>query len=369
MKKLYVFFLLALCANAIFAQSIFDNPINFTNPNTANPFTAGQTVDPNITVSGIGRGTGIAGSNATNRYNANGWTSPALDANDYFEFVLTPNPGISISYISLVFTTQVSNVALPNFALRSSIDGFTTDIGTVTAGTSATLNTIDLSGAQYQNLSGATTFRVYAWGADLATRTFSINDFTFNGVTGVLPVSLEYFSGSKLSNGLSLNWKANCSGTGSAAFVIERSNDGRNFKAVNSFTASAVRCLQPFEFTDNSAAAGKNFYRIKVTEDNGKSFYSNIISLLNASEGFDMTALLPTLVKNSAVLSVSAAKKTQLTVVITDYMGRRVQQQVYSLAAGSNQLTVNAAGLAAGVYTITGITSAMEKAALRFVKE
>lgn len=72
---------------------IFTNPITATNPNTANPFTAGQTFDPNITVSGIGRGTGIAGQNANNRYNASGWSTTTIDLNDYYEFTLTPLAG------------------------------------------------------------------------------------------------------------------------------------------------------------------------------------------------------------------------------------------------------------------------------------
>lgn len=372
MKKIYFFLLLAFLTNALIAQSIFDNPITGTNPNTANPYTTGQTVNANITASGIGRGSGVPGANATDRYAATGWNSASLDANDYFEFTLTPNTGIAISYISFAFTLQNSATGpTTNFAVRSSLDGFTTDIpATIASGaTPGVLNTVDLSGAAFQNLSTATTFRIFAWGATNVNGTLSVNSFTFNGVTGVLPVSLEYFSGSKNNNGLSLNWKANCSASGNASFVIERSSNGRNFTAINNFTASAVRCMQPFEYTDATAAAGKSFYRIKVTEDNGKSFYSNIISLLNAADGFDIAAVQPTLVKSSAVLSVSSAKKTQLTVIITDYAGRKMQQQVYSLAAGSNQLTINAAGLPAGIYTATGITTAMEKAVVRFVKE
>ncbi len=184
-----------------------------------------------------------------------------------------------------------------------------------------------------------------------------------------MPVTLEYFSGAKLTNALSLNWKANCSGTGSAAFVIERSTDGRRFSEINNFTASALRCQQPFQYVDNSAAAGKNYYRIKVTEDNGKTFYSSIIVLLNAADGFDIAGILPTVVSNSAVLNVTAAQKTQLTVTIRDFAGRKMQQQVYNLVAGSNQLTVNAANLPAGIYNVTGVTAAMQTATIRFVKQ
>lgn len=64
--------LLLLMNGLGFGQSIFTNPITDTNPNTANPHTTGQVVNPNITASGNGRGAGITGSNANDLYNANG---------------------------------------------------------------------------------------------------------------------------------------------------------------------------------------------------------------------------------------------------------------------------------------------------------
>jgi len=159
------------------AQSIWTNPITGTNPNTANPYTAGQTFDANITVSGIGRGAGIAGTNANNRYNANSWDTVALDATAYFTFTLTPNPGSFINLTSFVYTSQASGTGPNAFRFRSSLDGFTADIGTPTA----TGTTIDLSGASYQNLGSAIEFRLYGYGASGASGTFSVNDFTFNG--------------------------------------------------------------------------------------------------------------------------------------------------------------------------------------------
>ena len=160
-----------------FAQSIWNNPITGTNPNTANPYTTGQVVAANITVSGIGRGTGIAGTNANNRYNANGWSTGTLDVNDYFEFTLTPNTGFAINFVSFVYAGQASGDGPTAVAFRSSADGFASNIGTPTVGGT----TISLSAAAFQNRTAATTFRLYGFSAITASGTFSINDFTFNG--------------------------------------------------------------------------------------------------------------------------------------------------------------------------------------------
>lgn len=158
-------------------QILFSNPITGTNPSTANPYIDGQTVAANITVSGIGRGSGISANNANDRYNASGWNSTSLDANDYFEFTLTPNPGLKINFSGFAYTSQASGTGPVSFAIRSSLDSFTSDLGTPSAAGA----TISLSAPMFQNVTAAITFRVYGWGASAAGGTFSINDFAFNG--------------------------------------------------------------------------------------------------------------------------------------------------------------------------------------------
>ncbi|WP_186300057.1 PKD-like domain-containing protein, partial [Algoriphagus algorifonticola] len=160
-----------------YGQSIFTNPITGTNPNTSNPYTAGQTVNSGITVSGIGRGTGITGQNAIDEYMASGWDTGVLNLNNYFEWTISPNSCRLVNLTSFIYTATRGHNSINNFEFRSSLDGFTTPIGTPTwDGT-----TINLSGAAFQNISTPITFRLYAWGANNSSRTFSILDFTFNG--------------------------------------------------------------------------------------------------------------------------------------------------------------------------------------------
>lgn len=158
-------------------QSIFNNPITGTNPNTANPYTAGQAFDTNITVVGISR-TGLTGTNANDRYNAQNWsTSSSIDLNKYFELRLTPVAGYQINFLELEYTSQASPTGPSRFAVRSSLDGYDANLGSPTAAGA----TINLSGAQFQNVTGVIIFRIYAWDANASTGTYSINDFDFKG--------------------------------------------------------------------------------------------------------------------------------------------------------------------------------------------
>lgn len=185
-----IIFLVMVCHSH--AQAIFENPINGTSPNTFNPYINGQLVDANIVVSGIGRGAGINGNTANDRYNARDWFSGTLDANDYFEFSLAPKSGYQIDFLSLVYKAQVSSQGPVYFALRSSVDGFTTDINLpiiTNSGVEVVPLAIDLSAVEFQNCTSPITFRFYAWGAIATTGTFSINEFAFNGVVSCEAVS------------------------------------------------------------------------------------------------------------------------------------------------------------------------------------
>ncbi len=172
-----------------YGQSIFSNTITGTDPGTISPYTTGQISIPNVTVSGISRGSGITGNVGNDRYNARGWDSPLLDLDDYFEFTLTPSSGYQLDFLNFMYSGTSSSPDGPTaFAFRSSIDGFTVDIPTA----NATGSTIDLSGASYQGITPAITFRFYAWGAATRTGTFSIDNFTFNGAAP--PISKFYRS-------------------------------------------------------------------------------------------------------------------------------------------------------------------------------
>lgn len=165
------------------AGPIWINPITGTDPSTSNPYTTGETVAGNITVSGIGRGTGISAASAADRYSASGWnTGASIDLNDYFYFTITPSSGYKVDLTNFVYTGQASGSGPSSFAVRSSIDGYASNIGSPTvSGT-----TIDLSGASYQNLTSAVTFRLYGWASTGGAGTYSVNSFEFNGTVSAV---------------------------------------------------------------------------------------------------------------------------------------------------------------------------------------
>ena len=146
-----------------------------------NPTTEGS----NVTVSALGSGSGFAvarsstdGGNAFIRTNVTGINdlAGAITDNDYVSFTVTPGAGVDLDLTSLSLRAGYTNSGsytskILTQAVLTDIDGFTAaaSLGSVsTANTSTndgtvvyqTLN-IDLTAAQFQDITTATEFRIY----------------------------------------------------------------------------------------------------------------------------------------------------------------------------------------------------------------
>ncbi|WP_264553056.1 T9SS sorting signal type C domain-containing protein [Flavobacterium sp. N2038] len=181
-KKSFTVDLRLLCLGMFFVVSfvntveaqIWSNPITGANPSASNPYTTGQSVASNLSVSGIGRANVLGAVNAGNIYAASGWTnSNNINTNNYFEFTLTPNAGYEIDFTNFIYTGTNTN-GPTRFALRSSLDNYLSNIGT----SNSVGGTFDLS--TYQNIASPITFRLYGY-RNQNGGNFSVNDFEFNG--------------------------------------------------------------------------------------------------------------------------------------------------------------------------------------------
>jgi hypothetical protein len=190
---LFIFF-----QNNVFAQEIFSNQITDPNPSSYNPFTTSQFTDSHLSASGIGRGTGITPAIGVDRYNAANFSASLRDTSDYFSFIMVPDSAYQINFTSFVYTGQRNAEGPVYFSLKSSINGYTTNIGFP----NATGTAISLSAVAFQNVRVPIEFRLYAWGAVNSTGTFSINDFSFNGEV-ILSPQLSSTTISSFGNGTS----------------------------------------------------------------------------------------------------------------------------------------------------------------------
>jgi len=169
--------------------------------NNANISSASLTMG---TITAAGNTNRFGGSNWFNTGNTSGGNTlaEAIAGNDYIQFIVTPNAGFSFTPTSFVFNWDRSGTGPLNVALRSSADGFTTNLGAVTgipSGGVFASNTITISGLS--GLTTATTFRIYGYGASATTGTggFDIGtnvvNVQLNGTTASTSTPLITFTG------------------------------------------------------------------------------------------------------------------------------------------------------------------------------
>lgn len=362
--KLSLATLVFLVATAsVRGQSIWSNPISSSTASNFNPYTTDDSYDPNITVSGIGRGTGITGNaGGGGVYDAFGWTSSASpDPDDYYSFTLTPNTGRKISFNSFIYTGKANVSGAPNaFAFRSSLDAFTANIGT--ANENGT--TLALSAAAYQNVVAPITFRFYAFNASNAAARFAILDFDFTGAVTALGGTANYFdiNGATAESGVAnatydfanAFWSTNSAGT--AATTAFSSNATPTFSAGTDAADNT--------YTVNTAVVvnvgGISFEEGNVTlSRTGTGAYNLTDSTINVASGGTATISAP--VSGSVGLSKSGQGLLRLSGVNT-YTGATVVGQGSLIVNGSmgsaaSTVTVGGGAILGGTGTISGATT------------
>ncbi|MDB9422200.1 PEP-CTERM sorting domain-containing protein [Microcystis aeruginosa CS-563/04] len=136
--------------------------------NQFNAFTAtypkaADTVGANITSTGLD----TAGINRliSSSFVLSGWnTGGTVNTNQYVEFAVQPGAGFQVDFTDLQLNARHDETAL-NLVLRSSIDGFTSNLGTqVNLTTSFNTYSFDLSSLAPQT--GQVQFRLYGLNAD-----------------------------------------------------------------------------------------------------------------------------------------------------------------------------------------------------------
>ena len=175
--------------------------------------------------------------NASGKFSFSGWSdgapngassysemSGALNTADYYEFTVTPRPGSAMSLTEVRFNAERSASGPRNFVIRSSANNFATNIAAAVSPANPQLSVLTapnpvntffftgdtavavtgakatMSGATYSNLTGPITFRIYAFNAEDAIGSFSIDNVELVGTYGVVENIQNYMDYSYCSH-------------------------------------------------------------------------------------------------------------------------------------------------------------------------
>jgi hypothetical protein len=188
-------------------------------------------------------------------------------------------------------------------------------------------------------------------------------------VNNPLPIKLISFDVKRRDNNTAvLDWiLAECC-SGNARFEVEKSAEGQLFHAVYSVPGSEVSRF--YTFYDNQLTGGVTYYRLKMTDADGKTAYSRTVAVWNGAKGLRLTSMIPTLVTHSAQLTITASQPVTIDLLIIDMKGSVVYKQRQSLPSGNTSVGLALYKLAAGAYQILAVSATGERTPeIRFLKQ
>jgi hypothetical protein len=192
-------------------------------------------------------------------------------------------------------------------------------------------------------------------------KTYHFKIVEFNGTTGpiynttqvlsgsaatasTLPVTWLYFRGLAQQQSVKLEWGTSAE-QNSAYFVIER-NNGQGYVSIDTVVAAGnSNTDRHYNYIDASAPAGNLQYRLKQVDIDGRSAYSQVITIRsNVAEV--KFSVFPNPASASIKIRLQDAVTAQLSIV--DVRGALVQQQKVN-----NNSTIDISRLTPGIYYIT----------------
>lgn len=182
---------LLLFACILTSQLLFGQVIRFSFTGaTGTPVTFPADAQPNDgSVSDFSRN-GVTAISSTNNFGASAWNVASLDASRYFAFTITANSGFVLNLTSFELDEVRSGTGPTQWVLRSSLDGFTADLGTYTnTGTTLLTNRAIPLDETFYNVTGSIEFRIYAFGASSAAGTWRVDNVELFGSISTPDVS------------------------------------------------------------------------------------------------------------------------------------------------------------------------------------
>ena len=171
-----------------------------------------------------------------------------------------------------------------------------------------------------------------------------------------LPVQLLSFSASYNNNTTLLNWDAD-NETNFAFYEVERSSNGTDYSslAVKHALANMTGMQQHYQYSDDLFSTSGNtfFYRLKMTDIDGKFSYSKVVMVRRDMKLSDDISIAPNpaVRTGTANIRISTTVSGNVEIQIVDMSGVVVLKQHSQVAQGNNSIAIsNLNKLTPGIY-------------------
>ncbi len=188
-----------------------------------------------------------------------------------------------------------------------------------------------------------------------------------------IPVRLLSFSAKKTGMANLLSWSTT-NEINADRFEIERSGNGSSFEKTGTVQSQPGNTgVKFYEYTDGSPLAKRNYYRLKMLDNDGRFTYSPVRLLSNSRS--DYFKLYPNPVRNLVLVEIESQKKEALQAQVLTYEGKLLLSAVWNVEEGKQVKSINGSALPAGNYILkinslspSATDNMMEPVVLKFEK-
>jgi Secretion system C-terminal sorting domain len=276
------------------------------------------------------------------------------------------------------FSVTISNAAstqMWGFAIKAVIAGTGTALGTfsttnantnVSAGELRNTNGASFTGTSYtyNNLrwtapaSGSSPVSFYVAAVAADGDNSEAGDYVYSNVylNIVLPVTLGEIKGKLNGDEAVLEWNT-YSEFGNNYFEVQRSIDGRSYQSLTTITGSGIsNSTRNYRWIDTDLPKNEEilYYRLKITDDNGKTEYSKVITLKQGIKTY-VQNMYPTVTRQDGTVKMQMMSHLLQPAEISIYSsnGQKISVQLQKLIKGENEFTIRSNSLTKpGVYLI-----------------
>lgn len=181
-----------------------------------------------------------------------------------------------------------------------------------------------------------------------------------------LPVQFLDFKASKGVAAVQLQWTVTAEEQ-VKGYAIERSTDGVHWEQIGYSAPRPAATVNVYSFTDGAPATGRNYYRIRQQDNDGRYTLSVTRSIEWEADPLSISAY-PVPVQQTLSLRIESTAAANVTIIVTDMLGRPVLQQRTTVGAGVNTKKVDMQTLKAGTYFIE-VIHPKQKWTTKLVKE
>jgi hypothetical protein len=173
----------------------------------------------------------------------------------------------------------------------------------------------------------------------------------------VLPVTLISFTATEITEGTQLRW---ITGNGEALshYDLQVSADGIHFENVGRIDAKGTSAAESYSFLNPGSSAGTTYYRLKMTDGDGKSTYSKIITLRKAGSAELLVNIYPNPARSNPVLNIKSSETGEAIISVLNMTGSVLSTEKVKLNIGDNPLVLESVNkLPAAIYNIQVIVN------------